>query len=130
MALVVKTSPASAGDVRDMGSVPGLGRCPGGGHGNHSSILAWRIPWTQEPSGLQSIGSQRAGHDWSDLACMYTGTRTHTGMLMQVADQREKWVKNNEQTLREMRGTIKCSNICIMGVPKEERKEQKKYARK
>ena len=30
----------------------------------HSSILAWRIPWTEEPAGLQSMGSQRAGHDW------------------------------------------------------------------
>ena len=29
----------------------------------HSSVLAWRIPWTEEPGGLQSIGSQRAGHD-------------------------------------------------------------------
>ena len=34
----------------------------------HSSILAWRIPWTEEPAGLHSMGSQRAGHDWSDLA--------------------------------------------------------------
>ena len=30
----------------------------------HSSILAWRIPWTEEPGGLQSMGSQRARHDW------------------------------------------------------------------
>ena len=30
----------------------------------HSSILAWRIPWTEEPGGLHSMGSQRAGHDW------------------------------------------------------------------
>ena len=30
---------------------------------NHSSILAWKIPWTEEPGGLQSMGSQRAGHD-------------------------------------------------------------------
>ena len=30
----------------------------------HSSILAWRIPWTEEPGGLQAIGLQRAGHDW------------------------------------------------------------------
>ena len=29
----------------------------------HSSILAWRIPWTEEPGGLKSMGSQRAGHD-------------------------------------------------------------------
>ena len=35
----------------------------------HSSIVAWRIPWTEEPGGLQSIGSQRVRHDWSDLAC-------------------------------------------------------------
>ena len=34
----------------------------------HSSILAWRIPWTEEPGGLQSIVSHRVGHDWSDLA--------------------------------------------------------------
>ena len=33
----------------------------------HSSVLAWMIPWTQELSGLQSIGLQRVGHDWSDL---------------------------------------------------------------
>ena len=31
----------------------------------HSSILAWRIPWTDEPGGLQSMGSQRVGHDWA-----------------------------------------------------------------
>ena len=35
---------------------------PGGGHG-HSSILAWRIPWIGKPGGLQSMGSQRVGHD-------------------------------------------------------------------
>ena len=34
----------------------------------HSSILAWRIPWTEQPGGLQSMGSQRVGHDWNDLA--------------------------------------------------------------
>ena len=34
----------------------------------HSSILSWRIPWTEEPGRLQSIASQRVGHDWSNLA--------------------------------------------------------------
>ena len=38
------------------------------GMATHSSTLAWRIPWTEEPSGLQSIGLQRGGHGWSDLA--------------------------------------------------------------
>ena len=56
MALVVKNAPANAGDVRDASSIPGWGRSPGGGYGNHSSILAWRIPWTEEPGGPQSIG--------------------------------------------------------------------------
>ena len=60
VALVVKNPPASARDLRDAVSIPGLGRSPGGGHGNHSSILAWRIPWIKEPGGLQSIGSKQS----------------------------------------------------------------------
>ena len=44
VALVVKNSPANAGDVRDTGSIPGSGRSPGGEHGNHSRFIAWRIP--------------------------------------------------------------------------------------
>ena len=39
------------------------------GMATHSSILPWRIPWTEEPDRLQSMGSQRIEHDWSDLAC-------------------------------------------------------------
>ena len=56
VALVEKDTPANAGDVRDAGSIPGSGRSPGGGHGNPLSVLAWRIPWTEEPGGLQSMG--------------------------------------------------------------------------
>ena len=58
--LVVKNTPAKAGDLRDAGSIPGSGRSPGGGHGNPLSILAWRIPWTEEPDGLQSIGRKES----------------------------------------------------------------------
>ena len=39
----------------------------------HSSVLAWRIPGTGEPGGLPSMGSQRVGHDWSDLAVAVVG---------------------------------------------------------
>ena len=60
---MVKNLPANAGDIRDPGSIPGLGRSPGGGNGNPLSVLAWRIPWTEEPSGLKSMGPQRVGHD-------------------------------------------------------------------
>ena len=44
----------------------------GGGLATHSRILAWKIPWTEGPGRLQSIESQRAEHNWSDLACMRT----------------------------------------------------------
>ena len=37
----------------------------------HSSILAWRIPWTEEPSGLQSMGPQRLGHNWATSLCIF-----------------------------------------------------------
>ena len=49
VALVAKNPPANAGDIRDMGLIPGSGRSPGGGHSNYFSILAWRIPRTEEP---------------------------------------------------------------------------------
>ena len=53
----------SACNMGDLGSTPGLGRSPGGGNGNHSSVLAWRIPRAEEPGGPQSMGLQRVGHD-------------------------------------------------------------------
>ena len=56
--LVVKTLSASAGDIRDAGSDP-LEK----GMTTRSSILAWRISWTEESGGLQSVGLQRVGHD-------------------------------------------------------------------
>ena len=63
MALEVKNPSANAGDIRDVGSIPGLGRSPGGGHGNPLQYSAWKIPWTEEPGRLQSMGLQRIGHD-------------------------------------------------------------------
>ena len=100
---MVKNPPASAGNTRDAGSIPGSGRSPGKGNGNPlqyfsqtlydgsdgkesacsvedlvqsgsipesrrspgegNSIFAWRIPWTQEPDRLQSMGLQRLRHD-------------------------------------------------------------------
>ena len=58
----------SAHNVGDLGSIPGLGRSPTEGHDNSSSSLAWRIPWTQESGGLQSMSLQRVGEDsWESL---------------------------------------------------------------
>ena len=47
---------------RDVGLIPVSGRSPGAGTTTHSSIPVWSIPWTEEPGGLQSMGSRRAGH--------------------------------------------------------------------
>ena len=61
---MVKNLPANTGNIRDVGSIPGLGRSPGGGHGNPlQCLLAWRIPGTGEPGGLTSVGLLRVGHD-------------------------------------------------------------------
>ena len=54
-----KNPPANAGDTGDVDWISGSGRSPGGGNGNHSSILTWIFSWTEEPGGLQSTGSQR-----------------------------------------------------------------------
>ena len=56
---VVRNLPARAGDGGDMGWIPGLEDPLEEEMATHSSIFAWRIPWTEEPSGLQSTGSQR-----------------------------------------------------------------------
>ena len=44
----------------------------GEGNGNHSSALAWRIPWAEEPGGLQSMGLLRVGHDWATSLSLFT----------------------------------------------------------
>ena len=50
---MVKNPPPNAGDAGDMGLISGSGRSPEGVMATHSSILAWEIPWTEEPGGLQ-----------------------------------------------------------------------------
>ena len=71
---MVKNLPASAGDTRDMGSISGSGRLPGVEMAIHSNIFAWEIPWTEEPGGLQSMGSQ----SWMDMT---EHVRTHMVVL-------------------------------------------------
>ena len=70
-ALVVKNPPANAGDTRGVGSVPGCGRSSGAGNLTPLQYLAWKVPWAEEPGGLQLAGpwsdrqdgaGQRAGH--------------------------------------------------------------------
>ena len=61
----------SACNAEDPGSNPGWRRCPGEGNGNpHSSILIWKIPWTEEPGRLQSMGLPRVEHDLITTVCI------------------------------------------------------------
>ena len=70
----------------------------------HSSILAWRIPWTEEPGGLLSIGPQRVRHDWSDYTHTHTHTHTHTSLLLLLfSDVVAKPCKNLKTNLWEPR---------------------------
>jgi len=63
VAIKVKNPPANAGDAGDQGLILGREDPWEEGMATHSTILAWRIPWTEEPGGLPSMGSQRVGHN-------------------------------------------------------------------
>ena len=78
----------------DVGSIPGLGRSPGGGNATSSNVLPWKIPWTEEPGGLQSLGSQSSTrlrtqgtqpgarvHPRSELRCLGLLSHLHTPPL-------------------------------------------------
>ena len=75
-----KKSTCNAGDV---GLIPALGRFPGGGHGNHFSILAWRILWTEEPGRMQSTVLKRIGHD------LATEPQQHIGNTQKILTELE-----------------------------------------
>ena len=71
---MVKILPASEGRRERHGLDPWVGKIPWR-RATHSSILAWRIPWTEGPGGLQSVWSHRVGHDRSNLACTWDAWR-------------------------------------------------------
>ena len=62
-----------------------------------SSILAWRIPWTKEPGSLQSMGFQRIGCDWSDLAHMHAHTQTTI-----LAQRRDSWTELSREGIHSL----------------------------
>ena len=80
-----KESVCNAGGTGNSSSIPGSGKIPWRKAWQPTpSALAWRIPWTEESGGLQSMGSHRVGHDWSNLACMHALVKemaTHCSIL-------------------------------------------------
>ena len=81
---MVKNPPANTGDARNMGSVPGFKRSPGEGNGNSLQYSCLGKSRTKEPDGLQSMGSQRVGHNLStehiQLSIRYFQRRNKLGV--------------------------------------------------
>ena len=86
----------------------------------HSSIHAWRIPWTQKPHRLQSMGPHRVGHNWSTLACMLVCFGLHTTFFYKrcratVTKHRLQSTRNRASTelglCFSVTSVIGCSNI-------------------
>ena len=74
---------ASVYNAGDLGSNPGLGRSRGEGNAIHSSTIAWKIPWTEEPGRLQSMGSQRV-----------TTEQLHDFMTTSALKKHGKWLNS------------------------------------
>ena len=93
-------------NVGDLGSIPGSGRSPGGEHGNPLQYSCLENSWTEEPGGLQSMRSQRIGHD------LTTNTHTHTHLGV---TQKRKWQSTSVFLLGESPWTEEPGRLQSMG---------------
>ena len=119
--LVVKNLPANAGT--SAGSIPGSGRPLGEGNENPLQYSCLKIPWTEEPCGLQSMGSQRVGHDWSDLASIESNAsllaqQVKNPLVMQKTQETWVWSLDWEDPLEEEMATQ--SSILACKIPRTE----------
>ena len=81
----------------------------------HSSILTWKIPWTEEPGGLQSMGSQRVGHDWETSLHFHFPLQASPERVLAAGDWKGgelgKW-KGGERDAGERPGQGSCGGCC------------------
>ena len=91
----------------------------------HSSILAWRIPWTEEPGRLQSMGSLGVGHDWSDLAAAAAGCNSTWIKNFQMyeldlekAEESEIKLPTSAGSLKKQESSRKTSTSALLTMPK------------
>ena len=87
---LVKHPPAKAGD---MGLVPALGRSSGEGNGTTSSILAWKVPWAEDPGGLESMVSEKTQAQFSYSTPNNKETKMHKAKIRR--NMREKKIKTS-----------------------------------
>ena len=95
----------SACNVGDPDSIPGLRRSPREGMAIQSSILAWSIPWIEEPGGLLSTGSQRFGHDWATTTDI-RHTKIPCVVYLKFTSKWTSWVSSG-------RTTSSCRFLCL-----------------
>ena len=103
-----KEPSANAGDLRDTGAIPGLGRSPGGGRGKALGIFAWRIAWTEEPGGRKSM----------ELCYLQTHEASLVAQLVKnLPAMQETWVQSlgSEDPLEKGQATH--SNILAWRIP-------------
>ena len=74
----------SVSNTGDLALIPGLGRFLEKGIATHSSVLAWRIAWTEEPGALQSVRLQRVGHDWATGSFSFTTCEIRANQLFML----------------------------------------------
>ena len=111
VALVVKNPPANAGDRRDVGRSLGPKDPLEEEMATHSRILAWRVPWTEEPGRLQSRGSHRVEHDW---ACMQAPL-TQGQALVRIESP---WPRSGFQGRPLPLGSDLCPLLGFLGCPR------------
>ena len=88
---LVKHPPTSAGDRRDRDLIPASGRSPGGEMATHSSVLAWKIPWTEELGGLQSTISLLFSCQFMSTSCAGPWTAAHQAPWSKRCPRQEYW---------------------------------------
>ena len=67
----------------------------------HSSILAWKVPWMEEPGKLQSMGSQRVGHDWAtSLSLSLSELMGHEEVILRVLVEKHTLIRDGVDTQR------------------------------
>ena len=90
--IVVKNLTANAGDSRDLGSICGWERTSGVGNGNQLQYFAWKIPWTEEPGGLQSMELQRVRCHWAHTDInIFVKTQSDEEERLFLKDSYSKW---------------------------------------
>ena len=111
VAQMVENLPCNA---EDLGLIPGSGWSPEKEMATHSGILAWRIPWTEEPGGLQSTGSQRVRHNWA--ANTFTFFTFDNFWAANPIRRVESWDIGMKMCVCVLLYMCACSHICLFSI--------------